>query len=170
PVCWASSSTRRKLRKLPAPTPITIRTATSASRQALPLGLRLTPPKRNPLARPWLGGVVLALVGIGLGFVLSGAPLQLVVGTIVALLAIGAAIYRPALGLALLAFTYPYDLDTYAGPVKLTTSYALLGILVLVWVGREILPHAPQWRRTSLDWPVALFAGATLLSILGLTE
>jgi len=100
--------------------------------------------------------------------VLAGAPLQLVAGTIVALLAIAAAIYRPALGLAILAFTYPFDLDTYAGPVKLTTSYALLAILVLVWVGREILPHAPEWRRTPLDWPVLLFAAATLLSILGL--
>jgi O-antigen ligase len=108
-------------------------------------------------------------VGIGLGFLLAGAPLQLVLGTIAALLAIGAAIYRPALGLAILAFTYPYDLDTYAGPVKLTTSYALLAILVMVWVGREILPHAPEWRRTPLDWPVALFAGATMLSILGFT-
>lgn len=90
-------------------------------------------------------------------------------GTIVVILAIGAAIYRPALGLAILAFTYPYDLDTYAGPVKLTTSYALLAILVLVWVGRQILPNAPGWRRTPLDWPVGLFLVATVLSLLGLT-
>jgi putative inorganic carbon (HCO3(-)) transporter len=101
--------------------------------------------------------------------VLAGAPLQVVLGTVAALLAIGAAIYRPALGLAILAFTYPYDLDTYAGPVKLTTSYVLLAILVLVWAGREILPHAPEWRRTPLDWAVGLFAAATVLSILGLT-
>src|SRR3984893_2251320 len=168
-VCWVSSSTTRKPKKHPAHTPTTIRTATSGSRQALPSGLRLAPPKRSARIRPWLGVPALALVGIGLGFVLSGAPLQLVVGTIAALLAIGAAIYRPALGLAILAFTYPYDLDTYAGPVKLTTSYALLGILVLVWVGREILPRAPGWRHTQLDWPVALFGAATALSILGLT-
>ena len=61
---------------------------------------------------------------------LAGAPLQLVLGTIAALLAAGTAIYRPALGLAILAFTYPYDLDTYFGPIKLTTSYALLAILI----------------------------------------
>jgi O-antigen ligase len=53
--------------------------------------------------------------------------------------------------------------------VKLTTSYALLAILVLVWVGREILPNAPEWRRTPLDWPVALFAGATVVTLLGFT-
>src|SRR5207248_4674645 len=104
-----------------------------------------------------------------LAFVLAGAPAQLVLGTIAVLLAIGAAIYRPALGLAILAFTYPYDLDTYAGPVKLTTSYALLGVLVLVWIGREILPSAPDWQRTPLDWLVVILAAASALSILGFT-
>src|SRR5256714_1535461 len=167
--CSASFSTTRKPRKPRAPTRTTIPAATSASRQALPPGLRLVRRKRSPLARPWLGAAILGLAGVGLGFVLAGAPLQVVLGTVAALLAIGAAIYRPALGLAILAFTYPYDLDTYAGPVKLTTSYVLLAILVLVWVGREILPHAPEWRRTPLDWAVGLFAAATMLSILGLT-
>ena len=100
---------------------------------------------------------------------LAGAPLQLVLGTIAALLAAGTAIYRPAFGLAILAFTYPYDLDTYAGPIKLTTSYALLAILIAVWIVREILPNAPGWQRTPLDWPVVIFAAATALSILGLT-
>ncbi len=109
------------------------------------------------------------MAGLGLGIVLAGAPLQLVLGTIAVLLAIGAAIYRPALGLAILAFTYPYDLDTYAGPVKLTTSYALLVILIVVWVGRQILPGAPDWIRTPLDWPVVLFMVATGLAVLGLT-
>src|SRR5207302_7902242 len=148
-------------------TPTTIRTATSASRQALPPGLQLSP-RRNRLG-PWLGAAALALVGLTLGIVLAGAPLHLVLGTIAVLLAIGAAIYRPALGLAILAFTYPYDLDTYAGPVKLTTSYALLVILIVVWVGRQTLPNAPEWLHTPLDWPVVLFMVATGLSMLGLT-
>src|SRR5947209_11838867 len=169
PACSASSSTTRRRRRCPPVTPTTIRTATSASRQALPPGLRLSTRRRSSLG-PWVGAAGLALVGLGLGIVLAGAPLQLVLGTIAVLVAIAAALYRPVLGLAILAFTYPYDLDTYAGPVKLTTSYALLAILVLVWVGREILPHAPEWRHTPLDWPVALFAAAMLLSILGLTE
>jgi len=92
-----------------------------------------------------------------------------VLGTLAALVALGAAIYRPALGLAVLLFTYPFDLTTFVGPVKVTTSYALFAILVGVWVAREILPNPPKWQRTSLDWPVALFAVATYLSLLGLT-
>src|SRR5437879_1200504 len=165
--CSASCSMMPRPRRVPAPTPTTIRTAISESNPALPAGLRLVPGAGSRRG-PWL--TVGALVGAGLvlGAVLTGAPADVVLGTIAALLAIGAAIYRPALGLAVLAFTYPYDLTTYAGPVKLTTSYALLVILVLVWVGRQLFPNAPDWRKTSLDWPVVFFAVATLLSLLGL--
>ncbi|MDQ6712760.1 MAG: O-antigen ligase family protein [Candidatus Dormibacteraeota bacterium] len=107
--------------------------------------------------------------GISLGIGLAGAPANLVLGTLAALLALGATIYRPALGLAVLMFTYPFDLTTFVGPVKVTTSYALFAILIAVWVAREILPNPPKWQRTSLDWPVVLFAVATFLSLLGLT-
>ena len=115
----------------------------------------------------WVGG--LSVGGIGLGIGLAGAPPTLVLGTMAALLALAAAIYRPALGLAVLMFTYPFDLTTFVGPVKVTTSYALFAILVTVWVAREILPNSPTWQRTSFDWPVLMFAGATYLSLLGLT-
>src|SRR5438067_12016963 len=166
--CSASCSMMPRPRRVPAPTPTTIRTAISESNPALPAGLRLVPGAGSRRG-PWL--TVCALVGAGLvlGAVLTGAPADVVLGTIAALLAIGAALYRPALGLAVLAFTYPYDLTTYAGPVKLTTSYVLLVILVLVWVVREVLPNPPAWRRTPLDWPVLLFWIATVVSILGLT-
>src|SRR5438093_2460120 len=137
PACWVSSSTTPKLRKPPVLTRTTIRTATSASRQALPPGLRLARQKRSPLATPWLGAAALGVVGIGLGFVLAGAPIQLVLGTIAALLAAGAAIYRPAFGLAILAFTYSYDLASFPRRVKLTTSLVLLAILAAVWLGPE---------------------------------
>jgi len=111
----------------------------------------------------------LLVAGIALGIGLAGAPPALVLGTLAALLALGAAIYRPALGLAVLLFTYPFDLTTYVGPVKVTTSYVLFGILIGVWVVREILPNPPVWQRTSLDWPVVFFALATYASVLGLT-
>ncbi|MFI5269962.1 MAG: hypothetical protein ACHQ7M_21500, partial [Chloroflexota bacterium] len=84
------------------------------------------------------------------------------------MLAIGAALYRPALGLAILAFSYPFDLTTYAGPLKLTTSEALIGILAVVLVGRHFLRHPPPVQRTPLDLPVLIFAVATVLSLLGL--
>jgi putative inorganic carbon (HCO3(-)) transporter len=90
-------------------------------------------------------------------------------GTIATLVALGAAIYRPALGLAVLMFTYPFDLTTFVGPLKVTTSYALFAILIGVWVAREILPNPPGWQRTALDWPVVLFAAASYLSLLALS-
>jgi O-antigen ligase len=71
--------------------------------------------------------------------------------------------------LAVLAFSYPFDLTTYAGPLKLTTSEALLLILVLVLVGRHLLRNPPPFRGTPLDLGVVLFGLATVLSLLGLT-
>jgi O-antigen ligase len=113
-----------------------------------------------------VAGILVA--GVGLGAALSGAPSAIVLGTIAVLLAIAAAVYSPALGLGVFALSYPFDLTTYAGPLKLTTSQALLLILVAVMVGRHFLRNPPPIHRTSLDLPVALFGAATVLSLLGL--
>jgi putative inorganic carbon (HCO3(-)) transporter len=117
----------------------------------------------------WLGLAGLLVAGVTLGFALAGAPPTIVLGTLAALVAIWAAIYSPALGLAVLAFSYPFDLTTFAGPLKVTTSEALLAILALVLVGRHLLRNPPPFYRTPLDIPVTLFALATVLSLLGLT-
>ena len=117
----------------------------------------------------WLGVLALVVAGLGLGAALFGAPAAMVLGTLAALIAIGAAIYRPALGLAVLAVSYPFDLTTFAGPLKLTTSEALLAILVLVLIGRHLARNPPAIERTPLDLPVLLFAAATVLTLLGLT-
>ena len=107
--------------------------------------------------------------GVALGFALSGAPPTIVLGTLAALVAIGAAVYSPALGLAVLAFSYPFDLTTFAGPLKLTTSEALLLILAVVLLARHLARNPPPFFRTPLDIPVVLFALATVMSLLGLT-
>jgi len=144
-----------------------MRTAISSTESSLlPEGLRIRRPKRPPI---WLGVVGLAGGGLVLGTVLAGAPPSAILGTVALLLAAGAAIYWPALGLAILAFTYPYDLTTYAGPVKVTSSAALIAVLVMVLVGRQFLPSPPPIRRTKLDIPVLLFAGASVLSLASLT-
>lgn len=143
-----------------------MRTAiSSAESRALPAGLRI----RRRSQPVWLGAVGLAAGGLVLGTILAGAPSGAILGTVAVLLATGAAIYRPALGLAVLAFTYPYDLTTYAGPVKLTSSAALLGVLVLVLVGRQLLSNPPSIVHTQLDIPVLLFAAASVVSLAGLT-
>jgi hypothetical protein len=141
-------------------------TATSLESRALAGGLRV---RRRPSQPIWLSVAALAVGGLALGTVLAGAPSEVVLGTLAVLLTAGAALYRPALGLALLAFTYPFDLKTYAGPVKLTTSAALMAVLVLTFVIRQFLPNPPEIRRTPLDVPVLLFGGATVLSLAGLT-
>ena len=135
-----------------------------AESRALAGGLRLRAPSRRPV---WLAVAGVTGTGLALGMVLAGSNPTVVLGTLAVLAAVGAVIYRPALGLAVLVFTYPYDLTTWAGPVKLTTSAALMGILLAVWVARQILPNPPALRRTPLDIPVILFAAATYLSVLG---
>lgn len=140
-------------------------TAISAS-VALPSGLRMQRRRRPPA---WLSVAAVLAAGLALGAVLSGVSPTLVLGTLAALVAMGAALYSPALGLAVLAFSYPFDLTTYAGPLKLTTSEALLLILTLVLIGRHLFRNPPRIQRTSLDLPVALFCAATLLSLLGLS-
>src|ERR1700730_12731499 len=123
----------------------------ASAKTALPRGLRLQRRRKPPA---WVGVAGVLLAGLALGAALSGAPASVVLGTLAALLAIGAAIYRPALGLAILAFSYPFDLTTYAGPLKLTTSEALIGILAVVLLGRHFLRHPPPVQRTPLDLPV----------------
>jgi len=144
-----------------------MRTAiSSAESRALPAGLRIRRQRRPPI---WYGFAALAGGGLVLGTVLAGAPPSAILGTVAVLLAAGAAIYWPALGLAILAFTYPFDLTTYAGPVKVTSSAALMAVLALVLVGRQFLRNPPPIQRTKLDIPVALFAAASVLSLASMT-
>src|SRR5205823_4330157 len=162
-----SSSTTRRWKRARAATTITMRTAiSSAESRALPPELRIRRPRQPPI---WLGVAALSGGGLVLGTVLAGAPPSAVLGTLAVLVAAGAAIYWPALGLAILAFTYPFDLTTYAGPIKVTSSAALMAVLVLVLVGRQLLRNPPPIQRTRLDVAVALFAAASVLSLASIT-
>jgi O-antigen ligase len=137
--------------------------ARSARSRALPAGLRIRR-RRLPL---WLGTFALAGTGVLLGGIFMQASTVELFGALVVILAAATAFSRPSASLALLAFTYPFDLRTFAGPVKLTTSAALMAIIVLTWIIRRTLADAPAWRFTPLDIPVLLFAGATLFSVSG---
>jgi O-antigen ligase len=137
---------------------------TSTASSALPRGLRIRR-RRRPV---WLVVVAIAGAGVMLGGVLTQASTTELLGALVVLLAMATSFYRPSVSLALLAFTYPFDLRTFAGPVKLTTSAALMAIIVLTWVIRQVLPYPPALRRTPLDVAVLIFVGATVLSLAGL--
>jgi hypothetical protein len=112
--------------------------------------------------------IVVVALGILAAGVAADASLPVVLGLLAVVVATGATLFRPALGLAVLAFTYPFDLLTYAGPVKLTTSAPLMAILAVVLVGRFLWSDRCHWHSTRLDLPVLAFAGATCLSVLGL--
>jgi O-antigen ligase len=103
-----------------------------------------------------------------MGATVAGFPLPVGIAAMAVLLLVGAIVYRPAVGLAVLAFVYPFDLSIHAGPVKWSLGAILLGILCLLWAARQILPSAPRQERTPLDQPVALFAGATVVSLVSL--
>jgi putative inorganic carbon (HCO3(-)) transporter len=135
---------------------------------ALPTGLRIRNRRRY---RIWVGVAGLILVGTLLGASLNQDsnwefPVILAAGVAITVLT-ALTLFRPALGVALLAFGYPFDIATKAGPVKLTTSAALMAILVVVWLVRQGRTASWPWRATPLDLPVLAFAGATVLSLLG---
>ncbi len=142
-----------------------MRTPAGTASRALPRGLRVRR-RQFPL---WPSAVALVAGGLLLGTILTSASLSVLFGMVAVFAAAGLTILRPALGLAVLAFTYPFDLTTRAGPVKLTTSAALIGILLIVWLVRLGLPDPPPLRTTPLDMPVLFFVGATMLSLFGLT-
>jgi putative inorganic carbon (hco3(-)) transporter len=139
-------------------------TVTSDGSRALPHGLRI---RRRRRWSAWLGVAAVVGAGIAIGPVLWEASPIVVLGGVATLVAIGAAAYRLALGLAVLAFAYPFDLTTQLGPLKLTTSAALMGILVALWLATVVTGERPFWVGTRLDRPVFLFAAATALSLLG---
>ena len=116
----------------------------------------------------WILAPGVVLFGAVLGAGLAGVQPLLVFGSATAVAGLVAVIGYPAFGVALLVFTYPFDLTTFAGPVKLTTSAALMGVLVVGWAVRQLLAVRVSWRRTPLDLPVLLFAAASVLSLGGL--
>jgi putative inorganic carbon (HCO3(-)) transporter len=83
-----------------------------------------------------------------------------------ATLLIAVMLYREALAVAALAFAYPFDLVMRAGPVKVTTSAAMMGIIVVVWLVRQATAQSWRWNATGLDLPIVAFAMATVLSLL----
>jgi O-antigen ligase len=113
----------------------------------------------------WLLAGAALLGGTVIGAAVAGMPMHAMVGILAVLLVTAAVIYRASLGLAILAFFYPWDLTTRVGPVKVTTSLALLAIAFVVWATKQCLRNAPELRKSPLDWPVVLFAGATVLSL-----
>jgi putative inorganic carbon (hco3(-)) transporter len=108
------------------------------------------------------------LIGALLAAVLTQGSATVVVlaGVVGGVFATALTFYRQAWALALLALAYPFDITATAGPVKLTTSAAMMGIIVVVWLTRQAQAPSWKWLATPLDWPVLAFAIATALSLL----
>lgn len=116
----------------------------------------------------WVTSGAVAASGLAVGATAAGLPEPAIVGAIAIVLLVGAMIYRSALGLAIFAFAYPYNLTVHVGPLKWAMAAVLVGTLVLMWVIRQVLPNPPAREKTPLDWPVAAFAVATAVSLLSL--
>jgi O-antigen ligase len=76
------------------------------------------------------------------------------------------AVYEPAMAVAILALAYPFDITAKVGPLKLTTSGAMMAVIALVWAVQRVRARGWTWQVTPLDLPVIAFAGATVLSLL----
>src|SRR5207302_45326 len=110
--CSALSSMAPTSRAMSAAMAITIRMETSIASSALPRGLHVRR-SRPPLLLATFG---VAGAGIALGMIFTQASTIELFGALVVVLAAATAFYRPAATLALLAFTYPFDLHTFAVP------------------------------------------------------
>jgi putative inorganic carbon (hco3(-)) transporter len=140
--------------------PITTPAPTDTGVRSLAPGLRLRP-------RPVVAPVALAVVAAGfvLAIVAVGDSTAALVSVAAPLAIVAATLYRPAIGIALVALAYPLELGTGVGPVP--GNGILIGALGAGWVAQRFVLKTLAWRRTRLDLPVALFAAATLLSLAG---
>jgi O-antigen ligase len=106
------------------------------------------------------GGLLLGLGAAGVEW--AGIPLLAV------LVAGGAALESPGLGLAVFALVAPFQLVIHAGPLQVSTVWAMLAILTALLLV-ALVTRRIRWRRNPLDLPVLLFAAASGLSMFGLS-
>ena len=104
--------------------------------------------------------------GLLLGAAVGEASPASAAGTLIVLLAAAAAVYRPASGLAVLAFSLPFNLSVHLWWVTLSTSSLIIALLMVVWIGRQVIGRVQHWQLTPLHLPVALFAAVTAVSLL----
>jgi putative inorganic carbon (HCO3(-)) transporter len=108
---------------------------------------------------------------VGAGFALALLPLTwLAVGLCGAI--VGALVLvKPHLALCLIAFAIPFGslFEVNLGGITVGVTEGLVGLLLASWLARAIA-FREKWTWPQLALPLALFIGATLLSLLNVTS
>jgi O-antigen ligase len=113
----------------------------------------------------WLGVTGLIIAGLFLGTAITTPGPQASFGTALVALGALAAIYRPAAGMAIFAFSLPFGLRASIGPFDIDASAVIMVVAGLSWAARATKSGGWRWRTKRLDAAVAVFAAATLLSV-----
>ncbi len=106
---------------------------------------------------------------VGLGVTIARAPLTWAVGLVVGLVAVGATLIRPALGVLLVVPAVPFGSlrQVSLGVMNVGATEVLVGLVVIAWLARMVARREIRSEWPALSLPVAVFMGVILLSTLG---
>ena len=106
---------------------------------------------------------------VGLGVTIARAPLTWAVGLVVGLVAVGATLIRPALGVLLVVPAVPFGSlrQVSLGAMNVGATEVLVGLVVIAWLARMVARREIRIEWPALSLPVAVFMGVLLLSTLG---
>ena len=106
---------------------------------------------------------------VGLGVTIARAPLTWAVGLVVGLVAVGATLIRPALGVLLVVPAVPFGSlrQVSLGVMNVGATEVLVGLVVIAWLARMVARREIRIEWPALALPVAVFMGVLLLSTLG---
>jgi O-antigen ligase len=113
----------------------------------------------------WIGVSGLVIAGLFLGTAITTPGSQASFGTALVALGALAAVYRPAAGMAIFAFSLPFGLTASVGPFNIDASAVIMVVAGLSWAARATKSGGWRWRTKRLDVAVAVFAAATVLSV-----
>jgi len=116
-----------------------------------------------------LQGAALFCLIVGLGATIARAPLTWAVVLVIGLIAVGATLIRPALGVLLVVPAVPFGSlrQVSLGVMNVGAAEALVGLVVAAWLARMAARREIRIEWPPLSLPLAVFMGALLLSTLG---
>ena len=112
------------------------------------------------------------LLVIGAGWALARLPLSLAVTLVLGLLVGAGILLRPALGLVLVAFAIPFGSlrSLSLGDIKLGAQDALLALVAVSWLLRQVARRRVTWRWPMMGWAGLVLLGTLFLSFLPATS
>lgn len=123
--------------------------------------------RSRPAPSGWLIAATVACAGllIGVAFTTTSLPAAPSIAALIGLALLG--FYQPALALTAVVLSLPFVLKSQIEPRDLVVPVAALAELAVIWLARQVRPQTRAWLASPADVPVAVFATATGLSLLG---